>query len=80
MLHKIESFHSRNQISYGTCFKFGLVFLVAIPASARMSYPINMPAMVAEIKDAMLPPISAFIPNFDKVLRCHGANEPIPPI
>ena len=39
-----------------------------------------MPAMVAEIKDAILPPISAFIPNFDKVLRCPGANDPIPPI
>ena len=36
--------------------------------------------MVAEINDAILPPISAFIPNLDKVFRCPGAKDPIPPI
>ena len=36
--------------------------------------------MVAESKDAKEPPKTAFIPNSDKVFRCPGAREPIPPI
>ena len=36
--------------------------------------------MVAEIRDAILPPIRAFIPNLDKVFLCPGAKDPIPPI
>ena len=32
-------------------------------------YPIIIPAIVAEIRDAIDPPIKAFIPNLDKVLR-----------
>ena len=36
--------------------------------------------MVAESKDAKEPPKTAFIPNSDKVFRCPGASEPIPPI
>jgi len=43
-------------------------------------YPIIIPAIVAEIRDAIDPPIRAFIPNLDKVLRCPGAREPMPPI
>ena len=43
-------------------------------------YPISIPAMVAEISEAIVPPINAFIPNSDNVLRCPGAKEPIPPI
>ena len=30
-------------------------------------YPIIIPAIVAEIRDAIDPPIKAFIPNLDKV-------------
>ena len=44
------------------------------------AYPIIIPAMVAEIKEAMVPPIKAFMPNLESVLRCPGANEPMPPI
>lgn len=38
------------------------------------------PISVADIKEAMLPPINAFTPNSDKVFLCPGANEPMPPI
>jgi hypothetical protein len=31
----------------------------------RSIYPIIIPAIVAEIKEAIVPPIKAFIPNFD---------------
>ena len=40
----------------------------------------NSDPLVAEIKDAIVPPIKAFMPNLDNCLRCPGANEPIPPI
>jgi hypothetical protein len=43
-------------------------------------YPIIIPAIVAEINDAIVPPIKAFIPNFDNVFLCPGAKDPIPPI
>ena len=45
-----------------------------------MYYPIIIPAIVAEINEAMVPPIKAFIQNLESVLRCPGAKDPIPPI
>ena len=36
--------------------------------------------MVADIKEAIVPPIKAFIPNSDNTFLCPGAKEPIPPI
>ncbi len=36
--------------------------------------------MVADNKEAIVPPIKARMPNSDKVLRCPGAKEPMPPI
>ncbi len=47
---------------------------------ALANYPIIIPAMVADIKEAIVPPISAFIPNSESVFRCPGAKDPIPPI
>ena len=43
-------------------------------------YPIIIPAIVADKSEAKLPPITAFSPNSDNVLRWFGAKEPIPPI
>ena len=43
-------------------------------------YPSIIPAIVAENNEAIVPPINAFIPNSDKVFRCPGAKDPIPPI
>ncbi len=43
-------------------------------------YPIIIPAIVADRSEAIEPPISAFIPNSDKVFRCPGAKDPMPPI
>jgi hypothetical protein len=45
-----------------------------------IDYPIIIPAIVADIKEAIVPPINAFIPNSDNTFRCPGAKEPIPPI
>ena len=36
--------------------------------------------MVAESKEAIDPPSTARMPNSESVLRCPGANDPIPPI
>ena len=52
---------------------------VGFPPS-REFYPIIIPAIVAEINDAIEPPIKAFIPNLESVFRCPGAKEPMPPI
>jgi hypothetical protein len=46
----------------------------------KNDYPIIIPAIVADNNEAKLPPITAFNPNSDNVLRWLGANEPIPPI
>ena len=43
-------------------------------------YPKIIPATVAEIKEAMDPPNNAFMPNLERVFRCPGASEPMPPI
>ncbi len=40
-----------------------------IPACAGIDYPIIIPAIVAESNEAIVPPMRAFIPNSDKVLR-----------
>ncbi|MFD2551992.1 hypothetical protein ACFSQP_09205 [Bizionia sediminis] len=37
-----------------------------------------MPAIVAEIKEAKVPPKRAFIPNSDSVLRCPSAKDLVP--
>ena len=39
-----------------------------------------IPAMVADISEAIEPPISALRPKRDNCVRCPGAREPIPPI
>ena len=39
-----------------------------------------MPAIVADNKDANVPPITAKKPNFDKFSLCLGSRAPIPPI
>jgi hypothetical protein len=43
-------------------------------------YPMMAPAMTADIKEAIVPPMSARIPKRESTLRCPGASEPIPPI
>ena len=55
-------------------------FCEFITAKFLFFYPIIIPAIVADIKEAIVPPIKALIPNLDKFLRCPGAKEPIPPI
>ena len=37
-----------------------------------------IPAIVAEINDAIEPPIKAFIPNSERTFLCPGAKDPIP--
>lgn len=42
--------------------------------------PKIIPTIVADMRDAKLPAISALIPYLDKNSRLLGASEPIPPI
>lgn len=44
------------------------------------TYPIIIPAIVAESNDAIDPPNNAFNPKADSVFLCPGAKDPIPPI
>ena len=46
----------------------------------EVNYPIIIPAIVAEINEAIDPPIRAFMPNLESCVRCPGASDPIPPI
>ena len=43
-------------------------------------YPSIIPAMVADRREARVPPSTARMPNSERVFRWPGAREPIPPI
>jgi len=45
-----------------------------------INYQIIIPAMLAVINEAIVPPTRAFNPNWERVVRCLGAIALIPPI
>ncbi len=54
--------------------------LTLVGTKSLTNQPIIIPAIVADRREAIDPPIKALIPNSDSVFLCPGAREPIPPI
>ena len=54
--------------------------LTLVGTKPLTNQPIIIPAIVADRREAIDPPIKAFIPNSDSIFLCPGAREPIPPI